>query len=58
MLIRLRSGLQDLELVVNRNVLLPVKVGHDDLQRVISLAGQTVDPLKAKPALSLKMIRL
>ena len=52
MLIRLRSGLQDLELVVNRNVLLPVKVGHDDLQLVISLAGQTVDPLKAQPALS------
>ena len=52
------NRLSHLELVINSNILLPVKVGQDDLQLVISLAGQTVDPLKAKPALSLKMIRL
>ena len=53
-----RSGLKQLnslphlELVVNSIILLSVKVGQDDLQLVIALAGQTVDPLKAKPALS------
>ena len=46
------DSLSHLELVVNSNILLPVKVGQDDLQLVIALAGQTVDPLKAKPALS------
>ena len=48
------NSLSHLELVVNSNVLLPVKVGHDDLQLVILLAGQFVDLLKAKPALSWK----
>ena len=37
-------------------VLLPVKVGQGDLQLVISLAGQSVEVVKAKPALSLKNI--
>ena len=34
-------GLSHLKLVVNRIILLPVKVSQDDLQ--ISLTGQTVD---------------
>ena len=33
------------------DILLSVKVGQLDLQLVILLAGQVVDPLKAKPAL-------
>ena len=48
--------LAHLELVVNSNILLSVKVCHGDLQLVISLAGQSVEILKAKPALSLKII--
>ena len=48
--------LSHLELVVNSNILLSVKVCHGDLQLVISLAGQSVEILKAKPALSLKII--
>ena len=52
------NSLSHLELVVNRNVLLPVKVGQSDLQLVRVMDGQTVHPLKAKPALSLKIIRL
>ena len=51
------NSLSHLELVINSNILLPVKVGHGDLQLVISLAGQSVEVFKAKPALSLKMIR-
>ena len=50
------NSLSHLELVVNSNILLPVKVSHDNLQLVISLAGQSVEVVKAKPALSLKMI--
>ena len=46
------NSLSHLELIVNRNVLLPVEVGQGDLQLVILLDGQTVDPVKAKPALS------
>ena len=49
-------SLSHLEPVVNSNILLPVKVGHCDLQLVISLAGQSVEVVKAKPALSLKII--
>ena len=41
-----------LELVVNSNILLSVKVYHGDLQLVISLAGQTVELVKANPALA------
>ena len=47
-----------LELVINSKILLPVKIGHDDLQLVISLASQSVEVVKAKPALSLKMIQI
>ena len=53
-----RSGLQKfvslphLKLVVNSMILLPVKVGQDDLQLVISSAGQAVELVQAKPALS------
>ena len=52
------SGLNQLnslahpELIINRKILLPVKVGHDDLQLVRLLAGQSVEVVKAKPALS------
>ena len=52
------DSLPHLELVVNSNILLPIKVGHRDLQLVISLAGLTVELVKANPALSLKIIRL
>ena len=45
-----------LELVINSKILLPVKVGHGDLQLVILLAGQSVEVFKAKPTLSLKMV--
>ena len=50
------NSLSHLELVINSKILLPVKVGHGDLQLVISLAGQSVEVFKAKPALSLKII--
>ena len=46
-----------LELVIHSKILLPVKVSHGDLQLVISLAGQSVEVVKAKPALSLKNIQ-
>ena len=49
--------LSHLELVVNSVILLPIKVGHGDLQLVISLAGQSVEVVQAKPALSLQMKR-
>ena len=52
------NSLAHLELIINRKILLPVKVSHDDLQLVRLLAGQAVDPLKTKPALSWKIIRL
>ena len=52
------NSLAHLELIINRNILLPVKVGHDDLQLVRLLAGQAVEVVKAKPALSLKNIEL
>ena len=51
------KSLAHLEPVVNSNIFFPIKVGQDDLQLVISLAGQSVEVFKAKPALSLKMIR-
>ena len=34
--------LSHLELVINCNILFPVKVGHSDFQLVILLAGQSV----------------
>ena len=46
------NSLTHLELVVDSNILLPVKVSHGDLQLVILLAGQSVEVVKAKPALS------
>ena len=46
------NSLSHLELVVNSKILLPVKVSHGDLQLVILLAGQSVQVVKAKPALS------
>ena len=46
-----------LELVVNSNIFLRVvKVSQDDLQLVRILAGQTVEAVKANPALSSKVI--
>ena len=46
-----------LELVVNSNIFLWVfKVSQDDLQLVRILAGQTVEAVKANPALSSKVI--
>ena len=42
--------------VVNSMILLPVKLGQDDLQLVIFLAGHSVDQVKAKPTLSLKKV--
>ena len=51
------NSLSHLELVVNSNILLPIKVGHGDLQLVILLAGQSVEVLKAKPTLSLKLVK-
>ena len=46
-----------LELVVNSNIFLWVfKVSQDDLQLVRILAGQTVEGVKANPALSSKVI--
>ena len=50
------NSLSHLELVINSDILLPVPVGHGDLQLVISLAGQTVEVVKAKPALSLMIL--
>ena len=50
------NSLAHLELVIERNILLPVKVGHRDLQLVILLAGQVVELVKTKPALSLKIL--
>ena len=52
------NSLSHLEPVINSMILLSVKVGHGDLQLVISLAGQAVEVVKAKPALSLKNIRI
>ena len=46
------KSLAHLKLVINSDILLSVKVGQLDLQLEILLAGQVVDPLKAKPALS------
>ena len=46
------NSLAHLELIINRKILLPVKVSHDDLQLVRLLAGQSVEVVKAKPALS------
>ena len=43
-------------MVVNRNVLLPVKVGQGDLQLVRLLAGQDVELVETKPALSFKVL--
>ena len=51
------NSLSHLEPVVNSVIFPPVKVGHGDLQLVISLAGQSVEVVKAKPALSLKNIQ-
>ena len=46
-----------LELVVNSNIFLWVfKVSQDDLQLVRILVGQTVEGVKANPALSSKVI--
>ena len=50
------NSLSHLEPVVYSVILLPIKVGHDDLQLVISLAGQSVEVVKAKPAFSLIII--
>ena len=42
--------LPHLELFINSNILLPVKVGQGDLQLVVRLlAGQVVQLIKAKP---------
>ena len=43
--------LPHLELFINSNILLPVKVGQGDLQRVRLLAGQAVEVVKTKPHL-------
>ena len=50
------NRLSHLELVINSNIFLLVKVGHGDLQLVGLVAGQAVELLKAKPALSLIII--
>ena len=52
------NSLAHLELIINRNIFLPVKVSQGDLQLVRLLAGQSVEVVKAKPTLSLKIIRL
>ena len=48
------KSLAHLELVVNCNIIFPVKVGHGDIQRVIFFTGQTVESPKPKPDLSPK----
>lgn len=50
------NRLSHLELVINSNIFLLVKVSHGDLQLVGLLAGQAVELLKANPALSLIFI--
>ena len=50
------NRLSHLELVINSNIFLLVKVSHGDLQLVGLVAGQAVELLKAKPALSLIII--
>ena len=52
------KSLAHLKLVINRGILLSIKVGHRDLQLVRLLVGQQVESLKANPALSLQIIRL
>ena len=52
------NRLSHLELVINSNIFLLVKVSHGDLQLVGLLAGQAVELLKANPALSLILIIL
>ena len=50
------NRLSHLELVINSNIFLLVKVSHGDLQLVGLLAGQAVELPKANPALSLIFI--
>ena len=47
------NGYEDLELIIKSHISDVVPVSHHNLQPVVSLIGQSVKGVKAKPALSL-----